>query len=447
MTNTLVSGRFRKTILRALAPAMLAAVGLPAMGLPSDTGTWGLGLSARLGSIPYDTDMANTVGTAIPQIFYEGEHFYLRSKDWGLKLYDQGDNQINAIIKRRYVNIPEKIQNDYQEDALDRGLQWIHRVNDKRSWRLEALTESNSRSQLFVGHDWQLRYGGLELNPTAGLRYKSKNYNNYYYGLNAENIGVGVEAEIGVDFRYPLLSGWYIIGGLEYIHLDSNARNSRAVRDNGYGAVRLGFAYFEGSNTNTPAFAEGAYIRVAHGWATPSNMNQILRLDYEKDPYNNQLTSVLYGHPLVKGWLLPAIDVYFTGGFAYHYENNQKDEDGNKVQDRALETIMALKAYYNFTWPVRWRLGVAEGMSYISEVSYIEQSEMDRKNYEGSKLMNYLDFTIDVNLGDVFRSKSIDRLWAGYSMHHRSAIFQKSSQFGRIKGGSNYNTMYLQWHF
>jgi outer membrane protein len=38
-------------------------------------------------------------------------------------------------------------------------------------------------------------------------------------------------------------------------------------------------------------------------------------------------------------------------------------------------------------------------------------------------------------------------LWFGYSLHHRSAIFETSSAFGRIKGGSNYNSLYLQYHF
>ena len=62
-----------------------------------------------------------------------------------------------------------------------------------------------------------------------------------------------------------------------------------------------------------------------------------------------------------------------------------------------------------------------------------------------SELMNYLDFSFDVNVGDLFRSERFSRLWLGYSIHHRSSIFESASQFGRIKGGSNYNTIYLQY--
>jgi len=61
--------------------------------------------------------------------------------------------------------------------------------------------------------------------------------------------------------------------------------------------------------------------------------------------------------------------------------------------------------------------------------------------------MNYLDFSLDINLGELFGLKDLSTLWLGYSIHHRSSIFENASHFGRIKGGSNYNTVYLQWHF
>lgn len=86
-------------------------------------------------------------------------------------------------------------------------------------------------------------------------------------------------------------------------------------------------------------------------------------------------------------------------------------------------------------------------MSYIDNITYIEQSEMEKKGYTPSHLLNYLDFSFDVNMGDLFDSSDFKHVWFGYSLHHRSAIFEKSSQFGRIKGGSNYNTIYIQVDF
>ena len=92
-----------------------------------------------------------------------------------------------------------------------------------------------------------------------------------------------------------------------------------------------------------------------------------------------------------------------------------------------------------------WRIGAAEGLSWIEEVTYIENENMESKGYRPSQLMNYLDFTLDVNLGDLFRSSSLENAWLGFSIHHRSSIFESASQFGRIKGGSNYPSLYIQW--
>ena len=190
--------------------------------------------------------------------------------------------------------------------------------------------------------------------------------------------------------------------------------------------------------------AEDSYLRFAHGWATPSDMGDILAGNTVTDEYNNQLSSVFYGHPLTRNWLDLPIDVYLHSGLVYHYEN---DHHGVRLQNQALEGVVSVKAYVNFTWPVRWRFGIAEGFSYVSSFTYIERQEMESKDNQGSKLMNYLDISLDANIGDIFRQKSLENLWVGWSMHHRSSIFKQASQFGRIKGGSNYTSGYLQYHF
>jgi len=60
--------------------------------------------------------------------------------------------------------------------------------------------------------------------------------------------------------------------------------------------------------------------------------------------------------------------------------------------------------------------------------------------------MNYLNLTADINLGDVF-GEGLDNIWIGTGVHHRSSVFESSSMFGRIKGGSNYSSVYIQYNF
>ena len=117
------------------------------------------------------------------------------------------------------------------------------------------------------------------------------------------------------------------------------------------------------------------------------------------------------------------------------------------MQGRFPEYVIGIKGYYTFKLPVKFRFGFAEGLSYVQEITYIEGTELAAKGYRPSNLLNYLDVSFDINLGDIFNAPSIKDLWLGYSIHHRSGIFQTSSAFGRIKGGSNYNSIYLQYHW
>lgn len=171
----------------------------------------------------------------------------------------------------------------------------------------------------------------------------------------------------------------------------------------------------------------------------PSNLNDILSGNAEKDPYNNQMTSLFYGTRLTETLFTLPIELYFTPGAVWHYDS--------EVQDDIVEAVVAIKAFYTFKFGYRWRLGVAEGLSYVSNLTYIEGSEIAEKGYKPSKLLNYLDFSFEVNIGDIINSQRMKNLWLGYSIHHRSGIFETSSAFGRIKGGSNYQTVSLQWHF
>ena len=409
---------------------------------------WGLGVNFRHSQIPYANDISSSVSNTTPVIYYEDDFIFFRGEEGGFKVHSDDKTHIELLGKRRFVNVPRTIGNDYQLDAMDFGVRLNHDTSDSSNWRLEALTTSGWRSQLYAGHDWNFRFGRLELGTSAGMRLKDSRYNSYYYGLDGvvENGGqyvpAGIEGLVSVDARHPIGAGWYLTAGLEWTQLDAHARKSAAIDRSGYGAMKLGLAFFEGNDSNFEInFKEGSYIRGAHGWATPSNLSHIFNGNTVSDEYNNQLTSIFYGHPLKEDWLeLPLqVDVYLHTGLAYHYKSAN--------QGRILEGIASIKAYVNIPWPVNWRIGGAQGLSYVSDVTGIEISEMDRKEYEPSRLMNYLDITFDVNLGDLFNARSLDPAWLGWSIHHRSAIFEQASQFGRIKGGSNYNTVYLQWHF
>ena len=236
------------------------------------------------------------------------------------------------------------------------------------------------------------------------------------------------------------------------------------------------FAVFNNiSSSKSSSLKAKPYIRVAHGWATPSNLGDIIGFNAEDDEQNNQLTSFFYGHPVADSLFgIEALDIYLTTGYVYHqgsdpYSQTLTPGEGINTPDSAglgnnpcdgvnpctitydkqptSEYVLGIKAYYNMYWPVRWRLGLAEGFSYIEIVSNLEQREMDKKGYRSSRFMNYIDLTVDFSLGDTFGFNTLNEIYLGAGIHHRSAIFESASAFGRVKGGSNYPSLYLQYHW
>ncbi|WP_410963908.1 hypothetical protein, partial [Salmonella sp. ZJHZ20_0162] len=83
--------------------------------------------------------------------------------------------------------------------------------------------------------------------------------------------------------------------------------------------------------------------------ATPSNIGEIFSFEREKDPYDNQLTSLFYGHPLTDELFGFPLDIYLTPGLVHHWSSS--------VQSASTEYVMAIKAYYTVNWPTTWRFG------------------------------------------------------------------------------------------
>ncbi|MFT7670654.1 MAG: outer membrane protein [Planctomycetota bacterium] len=152
---------------------------------------------------------------------------------------------------------------------------------------------------------------------------------------------------------------------------------------NGVAEFVIGFGFFQNAGDpkllGYPSCSYGAgrdietksYVRVSHGWWTDSSLNDTFSGDIEDDEFNNQMTLVFYDHPLTNSPFGLPIELLLTPGFGYYYSS--------KVQDSIPEYVLAIKGYYTITWPIRWRLGVTEGLSWVSEPTYIEQLSLDGK--------------------------------------------------------------------
>lgn len=408
--------------------------------------TWGIAAVYRTASIPFETaDNDQVVGTFVPMMFFENEQVFIDGLEGGLHLYQSQDDSVefNVLTRLRFVDIPSSAQNTNGGDTVDFGGQLSYSLADEWQVNTELMTDDEFRFHANLSLEGEYEHGDWQLSPFAELRYKDADFNTHYYTFSDsadEKIGAGMDFRIGLDARYHVYSNLYLLGSTSVRRLDTNAYRSSTVEDRYQGEVFVGFGLFnDKSNPSDSNLTNARYVRIGHGWATPSNIGDILTLDVESDSYNNQMTSFFYGYPLTDQLFGVPIDLYFTPGIAHHWSS--------AVQSASTEYVAAIKAYYTIEWPFEWRVGFAEGISFIDSITYIEQTEMDEKGYNASNLLNYLDLSIDVNIGHLFDYSELNNMWLGYSIHHRSAIFEQASQYGRIKGGSNYNTLYLQFEF
>jgi len=401
---------------------------------------WGVAIGVRSAEIPYDTEI-DTVNDVIPLMYYDNsEYFFLRGLTGGFRFYQNETLELSAIGRYRFFDIPAEYQNEIQGNAVDVGLQFKYKFNSQFDTDFEFLNDRYGRAHANITGNYHWSSGDWELFPFTRLRWKSDSFNNYYYGLGIETPGSGIDLKVGIDARYHVASNFYLIGRASLTALEKDVIDTNVISRDTQSELYLGIAFFNDRKKEAKRRLKSKpYVRLAHGWATPTNIGDILKLKTEKDPFNNQMTSLFYGLPLSDTLLTLPLSVYITPGVVYH--------QSSQVQGRFPEYVLGIKAYYTLKSPVKLRFGFAEGLSYTTQITYIEGTELDAKGYRPSNLLNYLDVSFDLNLGDLFGAPSIKDLWLGYSIHHRSGIFQTSSAFGRIKGGSNYNSVYLQYHW
>ena len=411
---------------------------------------WGIAAVVRTATIPF-TGSNQSVSSFVPMMFFEGEDFFVRGTSGGAHLWKDADEEVNALTRLRFFDIPKEFQNTVQGDTADFGLQY-QRELDNAWWQAEVMSDQSGNvhgnlrgGTTFTGEDWILE-------PGLNIRYGTDDFISRYFAvepLTGQSADGAFIFSPEVAARYHVGSDLYLVGALRYNAFGSGIRELDAINDSGSFESYLGFGFFQdrgepqflgrpnGQERTEREIDVPPFIRLAQGFASPSDLGEILALDIEDDPFNNKMTSVFYGHPLSDQLFGLPLQIYLSPGLAYHYESD--------VQDETFELIAKIHLYYTFPWSVRTRFGVAEGVSWIEDVTYIEGVSMAEKDYRPSNLMNYLDFTLDVNVGDLFGAEKMSALWLGVAVHHRSSIFESASQFGRIKGGSNYPSIYLQW--
>ncbi|MBT8444456.1 MAG: hypothetical protein KJO13_06900, partial [Gammaproteobacteria bacterium] len=103
------------------------------------------------------------------------------------------------------------------------------------------------------------------------------------------------------------------------------------------------------------------------------------------------------------------------------------------------------KGYMPWSDKVAFRWGFGMGLSYAQRVPVIEQIKQENKKSTGSnRLLTYLEWTVDLPIDGVIKSRLVRNCFVGVTVVHRSGLFGYSRANDDVRGGSDYYTLHLE---
>lgn len=316
---------------------------------------------------------------------------------------------------------------------------------------LRDTSKTSGGTEVKLGFSREENRGGLRLIPYVTLSARDAKLNDYYYGVMpseasadrpAYSAGGGVNGTIGVNARYDLSTHWHLLAGLSATYWTSEVRNSpivdnRALQLAGFG----GFAYeFQPSPPRNWETGTPLYVKILYGRSSTCNLLPIMefRCGTLSTDEKTSIGAIDLGIPFFEN-----PDSWSFVGYVGLLRHNERDLQPDLWQVNAYMKVF----YWGFPWSgsVRTRIGFGAGLSYAQAIPFAEAQSQAERGRNTSKLLQYLDPTIDVSVGDLLGSKKLHETYFGLGVSHRSGIFGMAQLFDNVNGGSNYIYSYVEW--
>jgi MipA family protein len=349
-----------------------------------------------------------------------------------------------------FDNVPESMTGMAKRSGGDDvGLAFRTRVLDGALYGelLQDISEKSHGRELRLGYRYEAFWSGLvRWRPYVTLAWRDEKLNNYYFGVRPEEAtaqrpayeaGAGLNVELGVLGSYQMTERWQLLAAAGATRWPGTVRSSPVVEDRAFTPhAMVGLLYAFKPDQPREWDRRPLIMRLGYGQSSDCDLApiihwQCLSVNTQDD---TSIVKVDVGQVLVhkvNGWPL---DIAGFVGFVKHEERG--------LQEDFWEVNWYLKPIYYFgPWwrdRLRTRLGFGWGISYASRIPHMEQRDQAIRGRDTSKLLLYLDPTLDINIGDLFRNKELKETYLGIGVSHRSGIFGTSRLFDSVDGGSNY---------
>ena len=419
----------------------------------------------RLSASPYLG--GNARFDLMPLYSYDGQRLFLQANRAGFKLLDdknaEGSQRFDLFVEQRLegfatAKLPTALQGMApREVSSDFGATYHLQQNwgTLRAELFKGVGSAVRGTEARLGYSQEWRSGSWSIKPDVSVSWRDAKLNNYYYGvLPSEAIagrpaytpGAGFQAQVGLYGTYDMTQRWRLLTGVSATVLGTTVKDSPIVQKRVLPAVYVGAIYDFGA-PQRPAAASATtptYVKVLYGKATEDgcHLARIITARCLSTAKVNatSIVGIQVGKPFVEklnGWPLDFVGYV---GLTHHNERG--------LQPNGTQLDVFMKGfYYGFPWSdrVKTRLGLGVGLSVAQRVPYTEV--ISQKDKTTSRLLQYLDPTIDISVGDVIGAKSLKDTYIGFGVSHRSGVFGASRLLGSVSGGSNYIYTYLETAF
>ena len=417
----------------------------------------GLGAALRVQQSLYRGDGVRL--DLLPIYLYEGRHLYLHSNRLGLKFDVDRGQRFDVFVSRRLESFPVDqvpsslagmVTRTTESEAgasFERRFDWGNVFAEY----LRDTSHTSGGAETRLGLTYVEYRGGFRLNPYFIASARDAKLNDYYYGVApseaaadrpAYSVGGGLNGTIGFNLRYDLSRDWHLLAGVSATRWAGTVRNSpivenRALQLAGFG----GFAYeFEPATPRRWEDHTPVFVKVLYGRSSTCNLLPImeLRCGTLATDEKTSIAAVDLGVPFYEN-----PDRWSFVGYVGLLRHDERGLQPDFWQVNAYMKVF----YWGFPWrnSVRTRVGFGAGLSYAQAIPFAEAQSQAERGRNTSKLLQYLDPTIDVSVGDVFGSKKLRETYFGLGVSHRSGIFGMAQLFDNVNGGSNFIYTYLEW--
>jgi len=195
----------------------------------------------------------------IPLFAYEGKRFYLQGAQGGYRLFSHKGFSIGPVLRPRFDGYDQDdspILNGMEERdwSVDGGVgaQMLTGVGLFGVSFVTDLLGRHKGQELEFGYTILFKAAGFDFIPTAGVRYKSENLVDYYYGVRANETrpdrpvyepDAATDPFLRLAVRRKLSDHWSLLGAAQYEWLTDEITDSPLVDKNYEISVMAGALY------------------------------------------------------------------------------------------------------------------------------------------------------------------------------------------------------------